>query len=372
VEALDVMGKTRVPVVMSDQRMPGMTGVEFLSKASRIQPEATRLLFTGYADLKAVVDAINDGHVFRYITKPWEPEELQTVVRQAHEHHDLLVERRRLIEELQRSNDRLVAANRLKDAFLEVASHELNTPVAVVLGLAELWRMTDHDASETERAWLARIQKAGQRLADTVDRMITLVRADRIAETLDLSSCELAELIERTVSDLAPFVQARGQTVRTSLAPDLGRAKLDPRKIADVLTNLLINAVKFTPDGGEIEVRAGRDPGDSWWMEVADSGVGITESEQKHLFEPFFTGFDTMHHSSGEFQFCKRGLGIGLCLVKSFVELHGGRVDLESKPGKGTRVRIELPATPPVPRSLRAADSGVDGYDCRNDRSYEI
>jgi signal transduction histidine kinase len=131
--------------------------------------------------------------------------------------------------------------------------------------------------------------------------------------------------------------------------------------------------VKFTPAGGEIEVRAGRGQADSWWLEVADSGVGITESEQKHLFEPFFTGFDTMHHSSGEFQFCKRGLGIGLCLVKSFVELHGGRVDLESAPGKGTRVRIQLPATPPLPRSLRGADSGVaDGYDCKNDRSYEI
>ena len=81
-----------IHVVMSDQRMPGMTGVEVLHHAKRIRPEATRLLFTAYADIRAVIDAINQGSVFHYITKPWEPEELQAIVRQAVVQHDLIEE----------------------------------------------------------------------------------------------------------------------------------------------------------------------------------------------------------------------------------------------------------------------------------------
>ncbi|MHC5542974.1 hybrid sensor histidine kinase/response regulator, partial [Singulisphaera rosea] len=163
-------------VVMSDQRMPEMTGVEVLGHAKDVRPDATRLLFTAYADIRAVVDAINEGNVFRYITKPWEPEELEAVVRQAVEHHELLSEKSRLLAELQETNRRLVEANRLKEAFIEVASHELNTPVAVILGMTELWKMTQAEAaSPTERSWLERIHGAGKRLASTVDRMLKLI-----------------------------------------------------------------------------------------------------------------------------------------------------------------------------------------------------
>src|ERR1700716_2117036 len=109
-----------IHVVMSDQRMPEMTGVELLHHAKQIRPDATRLLFTAYADVRAIVDAINEGGVFRYIAKPWDPEELEGVIRQAVEQHNLLVEKARLLEQLQQSNRQLVEANRLKAAFIEV------------------------------------------------------------------------------------------------------------------------------------------------------------------------------------------------------------------------------------------------------------
>lgn len=363
-EALEVLKSTTVPVIMTDQRMPGMSGVEFLTHARQIQPEATRLLFTGFSDLKAVVDAINEGHVFRYISKPWDPEELQAIVRQAQEQNSLVVERNRLIEELKRSNAQLLEANRLKDVFLEVASHELNTPVAVVLGMAELWLMMTPNASDTERAWLERIQRASRRLAETVERMIKLHRADRLGDTLALEQTDLAAMIQQTVAELAMFLQVRDQRIEFDLAPGLGHAVIDAHKISDVLTNLLINAVKFTPDGGTIRVAAGDEPPASWWLEVADQGKGIDAEEQKHLFQPFFTGFDTIHHSSGDFQYGKRGLGLGLSLVKSFVELHGGKVELQSQPGHGTRVRVHLPRSherldATVPQN---ADSSVAGH----------
>jgi len=346
-DALVALEQADPHVVLSDQRMPGLSGVELLRQVKQLRPEATRLLFTGYADIKAVIDAINQGSVFRYIAKPWDPDELATVVRQAREHHDLLVERRQLIGELTEANSQLKEANRLKGAFIEVASHELNTPVSVVLGMTELWKLAQGPcATATERGWVDRIQGAGRRLASTVERMLKLLRADQLDRALDLADAELEPLLRQSVADLQPYLLARGQEVVILAEPGLGFAEVDPPKVGDILTNLIINAIKFTPDGGRIVVTAGPEGPDRVRFRIADPGVGIGDAERRHLFEPFFTGYDTMHHSSGEFQYCKRGVGLGLCLVKTFVELHGGAVDVITAPGEGSTFSFTLPRHP--------------------------
>src|SRR3954447_4926007 len=344
-----------IHVIMSDQRLPGMTGGEVLHHAKQVRPEATRLLFTAYADIRAVIDAINQGSVFHYITKPWEPEELMAVVRQAVEQHDLIVEKARLLSELKESNQRLLEANRLKSAFIEVASHELNTPVAVVLGMIELWKASlSADAPQIQRNWIDRVQLASKRLAATIERMFKLIRADEFGQTLDVKPTALEPLIRRVVAELQPFLDLRSQHVALELDPDLGSAEVDPVKLADILTNLFVNAIKFTPDGRSILVAARSMGHDRVHFKVADEGVGIEPADRPHLFEPFFTGFDTMHHSSGDFQFCKRGIGLGLCLVKTFVELHGGKVSFDTTPGRGTTFEFTIPRHSPLIKPARA------------------
>src|SRR4051812_9040811 len=135
-DALRAVREQPVHVVLTDQRMPEMTGVEFLRRLREEFPDTVRLLITGYADIRAVIDAINQGNVYRYITKPWDPEELQAVIREAVERHDLVAERKRLVEELKsrneelrQANEQLTRANELKAAFIQVASHELRTPL---------------------------------------------------------------------------------------------------------------------------------------------------------------------------------------------------------------------------------------------------
>lgn len=343
-DAIRILESQPVSVVMSDQRMPEMTGVEFLGHAREIQPEATRLLFTGYADIKAVIDAINQGQVFRYVPKPWDPEELTTIIRQAVEHHDLLAEKRRLIEVLQVTNAQLEEANRLKKAFIEVASHELNTPVAVILGMTELWKLSQGpSATDSERAWVDRIHSAGRRLAGSVERMMKLLWADRFDRTIDPQTTHLQPLLTSVVADLSPYLDARNQRLSLEAIGELGSAEIDRDKIADVLTNLIVNAIKFTPDGGTISLKAETLPDDRVQFTVADQGVGIDHQDRKHIFEPFFTGYDTLHHSSGDFQFGKRGIGLGLSLVKTFVDLHHGTVEFESEPGRGSSFRVTLP-----------------------------
>lgn len=344
-DALKILESTEeIHVVMSDQRMPEMSGVELLHHARQIRPDATRLLFTAYADIRAVVDAINEGNIFRYIAKPWDPAELESVIRQAVDQHNLIVEKARLVDQLQESNRQLVEANRLKAAFIEVASHELNTPVAVVMGMTELWKMSQaKDATPTEKGWVERIQGAGKRLAGTVERMLKLIRTGQYGHTLSLEPILLEPLVRKVVADLKPYLDARSQTVTLELQPALGIAEVDAAKFADILTNLLINAVKFTPDGGTIRIAAGPHGPDQVRFEVVDPGVGIEEADCPHLFEPFFTGFDTMHHSSGDYQFCKRGIGLGLSLVKTFVELHGGTIEFVSSIGEGSTFAFTIP-----------------------------
>ncbi len=345
--ALEVLQSAEdIHVIMSDQRMPGMSGVELLRRARAIRPETTRLLFTAHADIRSIIDAINEGHIFRYIAKPWDSDELAAVVRQAVERRDLIVEKNRLLAELQSANTRLTEANRLKGAFLEVASHELNTPVSVLLGLIELRKMAMTDAPAADRQWLEHAGSAARRLARTVERMLQLVRSGDFGRPLERRPADVAPLIQGAVDELGSYLELRRQTVAVSIEPGLEPIEVDAEKIADVLVNLLANAIKFTPDGGTIRILATSEPG---WLRVSvsDDGPGIPADDQQYLFEPFFTGFDTLRHSSGDYQFGKRGIGLGLWLVKTFVELHGGRVELSSRHGQGSTFALLLPRPSP-------------------------
>jgi signal transduction histidine kinase len=349
-QALEILDQQEAHVILSDQRMPGMSGDEFLARAREVQPDAIRLLFTGYADLEAVISAVNKGGIFRYILKPWEPAEIESVVRQAARQYELLVERRRLIADLQAANERLsranedlALANQLKTAFLEVASHEFNTPITIVQGLAELLCLMSPERDAQETAILKQISEGTRQLARLVATTLHMVESDNFKRALETRPTDLGDLLRRAADQVGPFVTARGLRFNVDLAGDLGMVRIDADKIRDAVLNLLSNAIKFTPDGGELALEARC--ADADWVEivVSDKGIGLEPRALAHLFDPFFTEFDPSHHSTGDFGFRKRGLGLGLSLVKKFVELHGGEVRAQSALGSGTRIALRLP-----------------------------
>jgi signal transduction histidine kinase len=175
--------------------------------------------------------------------------------------------------------------------------------------------------------------------------MLKLVRSGEFGRALERQPVAVEPLLLRAVEELGPYLELRGQSVSVEVEPGLGPIEVDPDKIADVLINLLANAIKFTPDGGLIRIGASAEAGAPDWMRVsvADEGPGVPAGDQQYLFEPFFTGFDTLRHSSGDYQFGKRGLGLGLWLVKTFVEMHGGRVEVSTAPGQGATFSFLLP-----------------------------
>jgi signal transduction histidine kinase len=361
-EGLELLKREQIDIVMTDQRMPEMTGVEFLKILRENYPDTTRLLFTAYADIDAVTDAINEGNVYRYISKPWEPHELRQVLRQAVEYHDLLAERKRLLLELQEKNRQLetanaelLQANELKKGFIKVASHELRTPLTIVMGLTDLAQRAQ-SADPQLQTWLQRIYAGSLRLNERVDLMIKLLIADRFERPLMPKEVDLATVLKTSAADVTTFVEQRKQTLTLDLPADLGMVYAEPDKLHDCVVQLLVNAVKFTPDGGRIQLSARRLADGASQITVADTGVGMDPASLARAFDPFFTRFDVSRHSSGVFEFDRRGLGLGLSVVKAFIEMHGGQVKVASEVGKGSTFTILLP-----PKKNNGARNATEG-----------
>jgi signal transduction histidine kinase len=332
-EALGLIESHGVQIVISDQRMPDMNGVEFLQQVSEKFPDVVRLMITGYADINSVIAAVNHGHVFRYIAKPWDPAELQAAVRQAAEQYRVLAERRRLIKELDE-------ANQLKTAFITIASHELNTPLTIVLGMLQLATIRSKD--DVVKNCLDRAARAAHRLQHLLTNTFKLLQQREFHRSLERTDIDIADLFREIREDLDPYLAERKHHWHDEISPPGAHLVASRTHLRDVLENLLTNAIKFSSDGSEIKLSASQSA-DRTIFQIIDHGVGIPLDDQPHVFEPFFSTWDTMHHSSGSYGFCKRGLGIGLAIVRKFVEMHGGSIDFESTPGEGTTFRIDLP-----------------------------
>jgi signal transduction histidine kinase len=204
-------------------------------------------------------------------------------------------------------------------------------------------RLSNSARPDQEQEILRQITTSGRQLARHVTNLLTLLRAEDFRKTMVRKTVDLTDLIARVVDQLRPFMHARRLQLVTRLATDLGPFEIDADKISAVLINLLTNAIKFTPDSGTIELAARMSAVDVAEIQVNDRGVGLEPHELQHLFKPFFTQLDPSRHSSGDFGFCKRGLGLGLSIAKQFVEMHGGRIMAESREGGGTRVTVHLP-----------------------------
>jgi signal transduction histidine kinase len=248
---------------------------------------------------------------------------------------------------------RLERADEVKRQFIDLASHELRTPVTYILGASQLaQRQNGSGAADgggggggnghaRGNGILSKISGKAQRLNRIVENMFKLLASDHFDRTLRTADVDVAALIHDVVAEHDPFLHERRQRWEVDVAPDLPPIRGDAEKIRDILSNLVSNAIRFSPDGGTIGVRAAALDG-SIEIAVSDSGTGIPEPDLPNLFQPFFTGQGVSRHSSGDYQHMSRGMGLGLSVVKRFVELHGGTVSVESRP-TGTRVSVRLP-----------------------------
>ena len=249
-------------------------------------------------------------------------------------------ERDRLLAAAQKAREEAEAANRMKDQFLAIVSHELRTPLNSILGWARLLQTGGLDEAERQRALDVIIRNTVTQ-TQLVEDLLDLSRVVTGRMRLSFEPCELTALVADAVDSVRPAADAKGLALITAPGADGGTILCAPDRLRQVVWNLAMNAIKFTPRGGRVEVAVVRTERTADIV-VADNGVGISPTVLPHVFEQFRQEDSSSTRAHG-------GLGLGLALVKHLVELHGGQVRAESPgKGKGATFTVSIPLTPPT------------------------
>lgn len=306
-----------------------------------------------------------------------------------------ITDRKGYAEGLERANAELIRATRLKDEFLANMSHELRTPLNSILGMSEmLLEEMLGTINPKQRKAILMVESSGEHLLELINDVLEVSKMAAEKLELDITTVAIADLCEASLAFIQPQARHKQIQLRAMLPEGLGTLEMDERRMRQVLINLLTNAVKFTPDGGEItlEVKwegevgqlgeaanpAGnsgahrQEPSDTEaWLTfaVTDTGIGIAEADQALLFQPFVQIDSSLSRRY-------EGTGLGLVLVKQIVELHGGTVTLTSQLGEGSCFTVRLPRhhqnSGPIPPQAAKDERADDSMEIRADDSMEI
>ena len=232
---------------------------------------------------------------------------------------------------------------RLKTEFINVASHELRTPISVILGYQELMADDSLGAlTKEQREALGAIGDSAKILSSIAERATQVAQIEGSRIALQLSDCDLSDLLRDAVRVASR--EAHGRRVQVTLELDYGtpRLRVDVLRLTEAVANLVRNGIRFTPDGGQVEV-CSRWENDTLEIEVRDNGIGVPPEKLEAIFEKGFVVRDSRHHhSSNRLEFRSAGLGLGLAIARGIVESHGGVIEVESEPGAGSTFRIRL------------------------------
>ena len=241
---------------------------------------------------------------------------------------------------LETANQELVRANQAKANFLSIISHELKTPLSVINGFLSLILDERYENDATHLREAVQISKRrGEQLSRMIDELIDLSRLDARSMVLRRVPTDVAAILREIAGDFQEEFRRRSLRLSLRLPPGLPPLLCDPDKLRQIFTNLIGNALKFSPDGGEIELGAeNRDS--EMLLTCRDTGIGIPEGERERIFEKFYQVDSSATRRFG-------GAGLGLSIVREIVILHGGQIWVESTPGHGSTFFISLPKNPP-------------------------
>lgn len=343
-EGLELLDRKFVALVLSDQRMVGMTGMEFLEEVRRRHPEIVTMLVTAYTDLDVLADGVSAGLLYSYILKPWEFKDLMIALSRGIEHYYLVCERDRLHREQIETLKKMARANRLSAVGTLAAgiAHEIRNPLVSIQTFLEMvpQKLSELPLSgdkQPDREFWERFRTLSfneiQRIRNLISELVNFARPsppEFADEDLSRVICSMVDLTRKEADK-------RGIEVHSQLDPDLPKVRIDESKIKQVLLNVILNALQAMDQGGRVDLIARavktREQGPGVQVIVRDNGQGVPEEIQERLFDPFFTTKDP-----GE------GTGLGLTICHQVMEEHGGEIEIRGRAGRGTEVVLSFAA----------------------------
>lgn len=283
---------------------------------------------------------------------------MQQELMQRHNELRLLQERlERKNLELAASNTELRLMNEIRSSFISVAAHELRTPLTSIYGFLELLQDSGvENMTAEQQEHLGWIESSTQRLLATLNELLDAARIDSDRLELVLHPVPIHQIIEEALCEIEPRLSARRQRLDVDIPAELPPVLCDPTRMEQVVGHLLSNASKFTPEGGAVALQVRpTTSGEFLRLSVADQGNGIAKTEENQLFERFYRGEQVRKNGIA-------GAGLGLYIARSLVELHGGEIWYESRPGQGSTFYVTVPVAIPAPTSGLALPVSANGH----------
>jgi len=353
-QALKITRQNEIHLIITDQKMPGMTGIELLEEISPEFPDIPSMIITAYSDIDFIIPAINKCGIFSYILKPWDSRELKITIDNALAKYQLSKDNKLLLEnlrkanedlerkvidrtiELNKKNEELMVINSLKDKLFTVISHDLRQPVLSFEVLLETIRSyKDKLTKEKIESLTTAIQSQLTEVKDLMDNLLNWAMVQMQYHELNKQEFDLSKSLKRNLELYRD--QANEKRIKLNLheKKDKEYVNGDENMYDVVLRNLLSNAIKFTDLDGKIDCSI--DHIKSYIVvSIKDNGRGIPKETKEKLF-------NNMEMITTRGTAKEKGIGIGLKLCKEFVEMQGGKISLESEVGEGSIFSFTVP-----------------------------
>lgn len=323
-EAIKILDSGNVDIVLLDNKLPGIEGVEVLEYINRKSFDAAVMMITSYASIDLAVRATSNG-AFNFIPKPFSVQDLKSAMESITKHLFLKRMTRKMKDE----------ARQARFKFLSVLSHELKSPINAIEGYLRI--MKDRQAGEEISAYEQMIERSLTRLdamRSLIMDMLDFTRIESGSKKRNISKVDIVEIAQLAVDSIYPVAIQRNVSINTDF-PESFSCNADPGEIEIILNNLLSNAVKYNREDGRVDFSLGETNGRAI-IRVSDTGIGMNEEEQAILFKEFArVKTDKTKNISGS--------GLGLSILRKIVDLYKGSVSVSSSPNEGSTFTVELP-----------------------------
>ncbi len=321
-EALDILKQHQISLIVTDQRMPNMTGVEFLSESMKHRPDAIRILLTGYTDVESVISAINSGQIYRYVTKPWDPVDLVNTVDKAIERFELSAELKEKNQALELALKELKVLDEAKSNFMILINHELKTPLTTMLSFLALLQESQLNLEQTK--FVQRITQSAHRLQALINDSLELVSAESGAMPVKMTTVNLQKLVSELSHHYREQMNLKSMSFVTNFEADQVRGDL--KAVHSIFTRLFDNAVKFGSEKSTIHLTTVAMDNEKVQINLTNEGKTVNTDMIAKILKPFALDENIMHHS--------KGTGLGLSVVQALLHRLGSNLVINVQTGR--------------------------------------